>query len=290
MRASMKRYLPITCLSAIFLFLSVVASLGVPNLISYQGVLNDKNGVPMSTTVTMTFTIYDASTEGNAVWNESQTVTVESGLFNVQLGSVQQLPSTVFASDAVYLGIQVGADDEMVPRQQITSSAYSFVSDQVNEQFVPIGSIIAWTPGSRIFSNRTATIGTGGLLEDSGVDFITSNVKAEMQVGDMYIQWPADDYLVFDPAPTYPEFVLMGEINLAEAGTNGVPVNQVRQYMRTDCYYKVIFNYTSQAPEEIIFSSSERDWYSVDNPFPNEVVTSVQVFLAAIPGGNPIRG
>jgi len=40
---------------------------------SYQGKLNDKNGVPVSGSVTMTFTIYDAATGGNALWTETWT-------------------------------------------------------------------------------------------------------------------------------------------------------------------------------------------------------------------------
>jgi len=43
----------------------------VPNVMSYQGKLNDKNGVPVSGSVTMTFTIYDAATNGNALWIET---------------------------------------------------------------------------------------------------------------------------------------------------------------------------------------------------------------------------
>ncbi len=109
----------------------------VPNLISYQGVLNDQNGQPVTGTVNVTFRIYDVGTGGDALWNETQAVQVETGLFNVKLGAVQQLSASVFASDSLYLGIQVGADTEMTPRQRITAGPYL-------HSVVPIGTIMAW--------------------------------------------------------------------------------------------------------------------------------------------------
>jgi hypothetical protein len=124
------------------LYLIVIATstaFAVPKLISYQGVLNDKDGVPISTTVEMGFTIYDSSAVGNALWNETQNVQVSNGLFDVKLGSVQQLNTAVLFSDAIYLGIRVGADPEMTPRQRITAGTY------VHTVIVPIGSIMAWT-------------------------------------------------------------------------------------------------------------------------------------------------
>lgn len=61
----MKRFFDLCkYLIVIFLIVPAVAS-AVPNVMSYQGKLNDKNGVPVSGSVTMTFTIYDAATGGN---------------------------------------------------------------------------------------------------------------------------------------------------------------------------------------------------------------------------------
>lgn len=115
----------------------VTTANAIPNLISYQGVLNDENGQPMSTTVNMTFRIYDVETGGTAIWNETQNVQVANGLFNVKLGSVQQLTSEVLNADTLFLSIQVGSDSEMNPRQLITASVYVHT-------LVPIGTINAW--------------------------------------------------------------------------------------------------------------------------------------------------
>ena len=43
----------------------------VPEMINYQGVLTDDTGTPIDITVSMTFTIYDAETDGNDLWTET---------------------------------------------------------------------------------------------------------------------------------------------------------------------------------------------------------------------------
>lgn len=98
----------------------------------------------------MTFSIYDVATEGVAIWNETQSVQVSNGIFNVQLGSIQPLPLSVFMQDSLYLSVQVGADPEMAPRQRITSGSYSYKAAhadkavEVEQTIIPVGSIIAW--------------------------------------------------------------------------------------------------------------------------------------------------
>lgn len=132
------------------IFLTIVSLLAlsdthaVPNLISYQGVLNDKDGHPISSTVSMTFKIYDVATGGTALWSETQSVQVSNGLFNVKLGAVSSLPPTIFTIDSLYLGIQVASDPEMTPRQQVTSGAYAQKADFVGHGAIPIGTILAW--------------------------------------------------------------------------------------------------------------------------------------------------
>ena len=100
----------------------------VPDLMSYQGVLNDDGGNSVEGTYSMTFRIWDAKNDGNILWNETQSVQVSNGIFNVQLGAVTSLPYSIFSNDTLYLGVKVGTDSEMEERQRITSGAYSFKS------------------------------------------------------------------------------------------------------------------------------------------------------------------
>ncbi|MDD5208890.1 MAG: hypothetical protein PHV36_05845, partial [Elusimicrobiales bacterium] len=97
-----------------------------PALINYQGRLVDANGNPLSGTYSITFNIYGALSGGSAVWTEVQpTIAVDNGIFNAKLGSITNLPPSVFSSDTRYLGVTIGSDAEMSPRVQLLSVPYA---------------------------------------------------------------------------------------------------------------------------------------------------------------------
>jgi hypothetical protein len=100
-----------------------VAEAQVPNKINYQGKLTDSAGQPINATVSVVFHLYNVASGGSALYTETQTVTVTNGLFNVAIGSVTPLglPFDV----PYYLGVKVGADAEMTPRQAVLSGAYA---------------------------------------------------------------------------------------------------------------------------------------------------------------------
>ena len=113
-------------------FLVPVEAKAIPQILSYQGKLNDRQGVSITGSKSIVFTIYDAASGGNALWSETQNVTIANGIMNVELGTVSSIPVSVFDADTTYLGIKIGSDSEMVPRQRITSGAYSFKAAVVN--------------------------------------------------------------------------------------------------------------------------------------------------------------
>ena len=87
----------------------------IPNTINYQGYLTDSIGNPLDGTVDMVFSIYDVDTGGSPLWTETQTgVVVTDGLFSVNLGEVT--PLSIPFDVPYWLGVQVGADAEMIPR------------------------------------------------------------------------------------------------------------------------------------------------------------------------------
>lgn len=118
--------------------------LAIPGSIGYQGLLNGAGGVPASGSFGFVFSLYSASSGGTALWTENQTVSVSNGVFNVQLGAVSPFPDGLFVNNALYLGIKVGADSEMTPRQQVTSSAFSQRAELLTAPVAPTGSIVAW--------------------------------------------------------------------------------------------------------------------------------------------------
>jgi len=106
-------------------------SASVPGLINYQGTLtNPATGNPVPNgQYQITFSIYASNTGGGPLWQETQQVTVQNGVFNVLLGSQNALNESIFEGSARYLGVKVGTDSEMIPRQRLASVPYAFQAE-----------------------------------------------------------------------------------------------------------------------------------------------------------------
>jgi hypothetical protein len=120
----------------------------VPTIINYQGTLTDTSGNPVPNgQYGVVFSIYDVSTGGTALWTETWNsgttpITTIGGDFGVLLGTHNPIPASFFADHPLtYLGIKVGSDSEMTPRQKIASVGYAFKA----EYGVPKGAIIMWS-------------------------------------------------------------------------------------------------------------------------------------------------
>jgi len=129
--------------------------LGAPRLsgdstttISYQGRLADSAGNPITTSgVGIQFCLYDTDVGGSPVdgWCENHpSVPVEDGLFSVLLGSINPIPvSTLANHGTLWLGIKVGSDSEMTPREQIASAPYAMVVSTVADGAITTAKIAA---------------------------------------------------------------------------------------------------------------------------------------------------
>lgn len=104
----------------------------------YQGRLTDAAGTPVDNMVpglAMTFALYTQETGGAPVWSEHHSgVPVSDGLFNVYLGSITPLESALFGDD-LWLGVTIGGDAEMTPREHVTWQPSAGV---------PVGTVISW--------------------------------------------------------------------------------------------------------------------------------------------------
>jgi hypothetical protein len=115
------------------LLAETLASTSVPEYVNYQGYLTDSGGNPISGTVALQFSIWDASSGGNQVWAETHNnVAVSDGYFSVLLGS-QSTPVTpsVFGGTARYLEVVYGATT--FPRQRFASVPYALVADHASQ-------------------------------------------------------------------------------------------------------------------------------------------------------------
>jgi hypothetical protein len=108
---------------------SAPASLA-PAAITQQGRILGKDGMPVSTTIPITFTIYNdakKSADANILWTETQNITLDDGYFSARLGDgATALDPTIFGGSELFLGVTVGSDSEMAPREVITSVPYAF--------------------------------------------------------------------------------------------------------------------------------------------------------------------
>lgn len=107
-------------------FLAVGATWSTPEQVSYQGRLTNASDEPVTGSYDLTFSIYDVASGGTPLWSELHTaVTVNGGLFTVELGSDSPFSDTLFDGSQRYLAITVADDAEMAPRQPIMSVPYS---------------------------------------------------------------------------------------------------------------------------------------------------------------------
>ena len=119
------------------LFLTAMPTVAqVPQRINFQGMLTDADGIPVADgDYAMTFAIYDAASGGTQRWSETQTVPVAGGVYNVVLGQPGNAIDPADMDGQRYLGVRVGGDLEMIPRQPITATAFalrSAVSDDAD--------------------------------------------------------------------------------------------------------------------------------------------------------------
>lgn len=104
----------------------------VPQTINYQGYLTGSGGSAVNSAVDMTFTIYNAATSGMNLWTEDQTVQVNNGIYAVALGAINPIDPAIIDGD-LWLGVKVGTDAEMTPRQRLNSVPFASRSDRTDD-------------------------------------------------------------------------------------------------------------------------------------------------------------
>lgn len=107
--------------------LGSLAFADVPKLISYQAQFADSTGVPLDTTLSITFRIFQDESGTIELWSETHTdVPVIGGLVALLLGSIVPIDYDVFDGSVRYLGITLGADVDADSLLPIVSMAYAY--------------------------------------------------------------------------------------------------------------------------------------------------------------------
>ena len=115
-------------------------------VLSYQGTLVDALGNPISGLLDIDFRLYNSPGSEFPLWQETRSgvnaVLVSNGLFNLMLGSLVPMAASVWEEPELYLGVKIGNDSEMSPREKLAfvpSAAMSEVAQLALS--VPDGSI-----------------------------------------------------------------------------------------------------------------------------------------------------
>jgi hypothetical protein len=110
------------------------SSAAIPRLINFQGRLSDAAGTPLSGNYAITLKVWDDASGGSSCFSETQTVTVTSGLFNVNIGGATSggISSSCTFSAPYFLALQVGTDAAMSPRLALTTVPYAFAAERLD--------------------------------------------------------------------------------------------------------------------------------------------------------------
>ena len=115
-------------ISAVIALIVVMANASladVPQLISFQGILSDGVGNPLTGMYEITFGIYDAESNGTELWSETDSVECEDGFYTTILGLKN--PIDVDFDGDFWLGLLVTGDaEELLPRYRLASVPYAF--------------------------------------------------------------------------------------------------------------------------------------------------------------------
>lgn len=128
-------------------------AIAVVDQIPVQGRLTNASGVPLNGTYTIHFYVYDADVGGSLICgNLSSSVVVTNGLFNSTLDLCEA--ANAFQGNQLYLGVQVGADPEMTPRQPLYPVPYAYRLR--NGATIKGATSYIFVPGNNFFKNSDA--------------------------------------------------------------------------------------------------------------------------------------
>lgn len=166
---------------------SVAADAKPPGKMAFQGFLTDGAGAARGqaspVNLTVTFRIYNSPNAGigDAIWAESQVVTVDKGHFSVVLGEGTSITggadlSAHFIGDNAngrYLGITVGSENEISPRIQFLPAPYAHLARYANELLDANGSAVlksgAGAIGINLVGAPSSELEVGGTIKSTGL-------------------------------------------------------------------------------------------------------------------------
>ena len=121
-------------------------------VMSYQGRLVE-GGMPVTGGRSMTFSLFNVSSGGTAIWSETQAVSVTNGLFQVTLGSVTPFGESVLGQMSQNLWLEINVAGNILPRQQMMGAPYA----------------LSLAPGATVTGSTARTLSVGNLGSGAGI-------------------------------------------------------------------------------------------------------------------------
>jgi len=173
----MKKYILI-----LFVFATAVAFAQTPQLLNYQGIARNGNGILANSFVKLRFTIHDVTASGTPVYQEtvSAVPTNAYGLFTTQIGSgtpnIGTFGALNWGSGAKYLQVEIdpsnGSSFTDLGTTQLVSVPYALYAEKAN---VPG---VAGPAGATGPTGPTGANGNNGATGVQGVTGATGNTGA----------------------------------------------------------------------------------------------------------------
>lgn len=158
----LRRFVIVILAAALVIAAALEVSAQSPSTFVYQGRLTDTTGTPISSqTSNVVFSIYAAASGGTALWaSTGQTISPDKGgVFTIKLGPVL---AGVFNGSERYMGIKIGADPEMTPRQVIASTPYAMNANTPGLDWVESGGGTTISTSSATSNQANVTITAPG--------------------------------------------------------------------------------------------------------------------------------
>ncbi len=167
--AAVRRLVP-TLVALALAGMPAFAKAQVPSELGYQGRLLKADGTPVTGVQQLTFSLYDATTGGTALWTETDGVPLTRGFYSVLLGKTTAFPAGLFDGRVLYLEVAVGSET-LTPRQEVGSVAYAMMANTARN--VAGGSVDASSisvNGSTVIDGSGKLAGSAALTAGPGID------------------------------------------------------------------------------------------------------------------------
>lgn len=109
---------------------SILSSSDQGRYLTFEGKIEDSSGNNLSTPSDLRFALYNdpEASDSAKVWEElhNRAKPIKNGFFSLILGMIQPIPAHVFSGESnYYLGISIGNEKELRPRQRISTVSYA---------------------------------------------------------------------------------------------------------------------------------------------------------------------